>query len=135
MTAKTGRSPIALNTTHAIYQLQYQACIGQRYGISNDAYYTECRKLLKHIAVFFFFIESVVANSFVPSDFLVDGQVSGLGTVHPLLTLSFYSTWILPLHVVFNVEEEVVGIRNGWTPKNFQKKFSLRNNMKNNCLC
>ena len=31
-------------------------------------------------------IESVVANSFVPSDFLVDGQVSGLGTVHPLLT-------------------------------------------------
>ena len=45
-------------------------------------------------------IESVVTNSFVPSDFLVDGQVSGLGTVHPLLTLSFFSTWILPLHVV-----------------------------------
>ena len=45
-------------------------------------------------------IESVVANSFVPSDFLVDGQVSELGTVHPLLTLSFVSTWILPLHVV-----------------------------------
>ena len=45
-------------------------------------------------------IESVVANSFVPSDFLVDGQVSGLGTVHPLFTLSFVSTWILPLHVV-----------------------------------
>ena len=45
-------------------------------------------------------IESVVANSFVPSDFLVDGQVSGLGTVHPLLTLSFVSTWILPIHVV-----------------------------------
>ena len=45
-------------------------------------------------------IESVVANSFVPSDFLVDGQVSGLGTVHPLLTLSFFSTWNLPLHVV-----------------------------------
>ena len=32
-------------------------------------------------------IESVVANSFAPSDFLVDGQVSGLGTVHPLLTV------------------------------------------------
>ena len=62
-------------------------------------------------------IESVIANSFVPSDFLVDGQVSGLGTVHPLLTLNFFSTWILPLHVVFNVEEEVVIIRNGWTPK------------------
>ena len=36
-------------------------------------------------------IGSVVANSFVPSDFLVDGQVSGLGTVHPLITLSFFS--------------------------------------------
>ena len=45
-------------------------------------------------------IESVVANSFVPSDFLVDGQVSGLGTVHPLLTSNFFSTGILPLHVV-----------------------------------
>ena len=30
----------------------------------------------------------------------MDGQVSWLGTVHPLLTLSFFSTWILPLHVV-----------------------------------
>ena len=30
-------------------------------------------------------IESVVTNSFVPSDFLMDGEVSGLGTVHPLL--------------------------------------------------
>ena len=39
-------------------------------------------------------IESVVANSFVPSDFLVDGQVNELGTVHPLLTLNFFSTWI-----------------------------------------
>ena len=37
-------------------------------------------------------IESVVTNSFVSSDFLVDGQVSGLGTVHPLLTLNFFST-------------------------------------------
>ena len=48
------------------------------------------------------FIESVVANSFVPSDFLVDGQVSGLGTVHPLFTINFFSTWILPLHVVIS---------------------------------
>ena len=31
----------------------------------------------------------------------MDGQVSWLGTVHPLLTLDFLSTWILPLHVVF----------------------------------
>ena len=30
----------------------------------------------------------------------MDGQVSGLGTVHLLLTLNFLSTWILPLHVV-----------------------------------
>ena len=46
-------------------------------------------------------IESVVANSLVPSDFLVDGQVSGPGTVHPLLTLNFFSTWIFHLHVIF----------------------------------
>ena len=45
-------------------------------------------------------IESVVANSFVPSDFLVDGHVGGLGNEHPLLTMNFVSTWILPLHVV-----------------------------------
>ena len=45
-------------------------------------------------------IESVVANSFAPSNFLVNVQVCGLGTVHPLLTLSVFSTWILPLHVV-----------------------------------
>ena len=44
-------------------------------------------------------IESVVANSSVPSDFLVDGQISGLGTVHSLFTLNFFGTWILPLHV------------------------------------
>ena len=43
--------------------------------------------------------ESVIANSSVPSDFIVDGQVSGLGTVHPHLTLNFFSTWILPLHL------------------------------------
>ena len=33
----------------------------------------------------------------MPSDFLVDGQVSGLGTVQSLLTLSFFSTRFLPL--------------------------------------
>ena len=31
----------------------------------------------------------------------MDGQVSGLGTVHRLDTFSFFSTWILPLHVFF----------------------------------
>ena len=51
----------------------------------------------------------------------MDGQVSGLGTAHPLLTLSFFSTWILPLHVVV-VEEEVVVIRNGYAPKKKKKK-------------
>ena len=30
----------------------------------------------------------------------MDGQVSGLGTVHLLLTLNFLGTWILPPHVV-----------------------------------
>ena len=30
----------------------------------------------------------------------MDGQVCGLGTVHPLLTVNFFSTWILPLRVV-----------------------------------
>ena len=45
-------------------------------------------------------IESVIANTFVPSDFLVDGQVSGPGIVHPLLTLNFFSTWMLSLQVV-----------------------------------
>ena len=69
-------------------------------------------------------IESVVAISSVPLDFLVDGEVSGLGTVHPLLTLSFLGLWILPLHVVL-VEEEVVVIRNGWTPKKRKKKKNL----------
>ena len=29
------------------------------------------------------------------------GEVGGLGTVHPHFTLNFFSTWILPLHVVF----------------------------------
>ena len=31
----------------------------------------------------------------------MDGQVCGLGTVHPLLTLGFLGTWNLPLHLVF----------------------------------
>ena len=43
--------------------------------------------------------DPVVAISYVPSDFLVDGQLRGLGTVHPLLTLDFISTWFPPLHM------------------------------------
>ena len=38
----------------------------------------------------------------------MDGQVSGLGTVHPLLALCFFSTWILPLHVVSCVFSSII---------------------------
>ena len=31
----------------------------------------------------------------------MDGHICELGTVHLLLTLTFISTWILPLHLVF----------------------------------
>ena len=34
--------------------------------------------------------EPVIAILCVPSDFLVEGHVSGLGTVHPLLTLNVF---------------------------------------------
>ena len=40
--------------------------------------------------------ELVVPNLYVPTDFLVEGQVSGLGIVHPLLTLHFFNTRFLP---------------------------------------
>ena len=60
-------------------------------------------------------IESVVANTFVPSDFLVDGQVSGLGTVHPLLTLCFFCTWILPLHLVCSPSYFVYNALRRWS--------------------
>ena len=43
-------------------------------------------------------IEPVVATSSVPLDLLVDGQVSGLGTVHPFLTSNFC---IGIIHLVF----------------------------------
>ena len=36
--------------------------------------------------------EPVITNLFVPSDLLVEGHVSGLGTVHPLLTLNGFGT-------------------------------------------
>ena len=51
----------------------------------------------------------------------MDGQVSGLWTVHSLLTLILLSTWILPLHF----EEDVVVIPNGWTPKKKRKKNGM----------
>ena len=43
--------------------------------------------------------ESVGANFSVPSEVSVEGQVSGLGTVHLLLTFDFTSSWFLPLCV------------------------------------
>ena len=50
-------------------------------------------------------------------------------TVLPLLTLKFLCTWILPLYFVsccaFNVEEEVVVTRNGWTPKKRRKYIHI----------
>ena len=45
-------------------------------------------------------IQSIVSNFFVPSDFIVGGQVNGLGAVHPHLALNFCSIWILPHHLV-----------------------------------
>ena len=53
----------------------------------------------------------------------MDGKVSWLGTVHPLLTLSFVNMDSSSSCCVFNVEEEVVVIRNGWTPKKKKKKI------------
>ena len=37
--------------------------------------------------------EPLITSFSVPSDFLVEGQVNGLGTVNPLLTLNFFSRW------------------------------------------
>ena len=54
--------------------------------------------------------ELVVTNVYVPSDFLVKVQDSGLGNVHPLLALNFFSTWYSSF-----LEEDVV-IHNGCTP-------------------
>ena len=70
-------------------------------------------------------IESVVANSFVPPDFLVDGQVSGLGTVHLFLTLSFISTWILSLHVVSSTlkRKSSSSVMEGLQRRKKEKKF------------
>ena len=33
----------------------------------------------------------------VPSDFLLESQVCGLGSMHLLLTFNFFRTWFLPL--------------------------------------
>ena len=39
--------------------------------------------------------EPAVVNFSVPSDFLLEGQVSGLETVLTLITLNVFSTWFL----------------------------------------
>ena len=43
------------------------------------------------------FTEPVIANFSVPSHFLVKGHVSEQGTLHPILILSFFNTWLLRL--------------------------------------
>ena len=59
--------------------------------------------------------ESVITTFYVPSNFLVEGLVSGLGTVQPILTLIFISTWFLPLHMkrktMSSVMDELLKIR------------------------
>ena len=47
--------------------------------------------------------ETVIANFSVPSDILMEGKVSWLGTVHPLLTLDVFWQWFF-----FSQEEDVV---------------------------
>ena len=56
-------------------------------------------------------IEPVVTNVSVPSDYIVDDKVSGLRTAHPLLTMSFFSTWTLPLFKRKTLWSEVVGLQ------------------------
>ena len=51
----------------------------------------------------------VIADSSVPLDFVV--EVSGAGTVHPLLTLSFISTWFLPLHMKCKTSSVMDGLQ------------------------
>ena len=58
-------------------------------------------------------IELVVAKSLVPSAFLVDGQISWLGTVQPFSFLTSLAHGFFLSCCVFNVEEEVVVLRNG----------------------
>ena len=45
------------------------------------------------------YVNSIGFMLIAPSNLLVDCQVSGLGTEHPLLTFDHFSTWIL-LHDV-----------------------------------
>ena len=64
--------------------------------------------------------EPEVKNVLVPDNFLVEGQVSGLGTVHPLLTLNVFSTWLPPL-----LKRKTV-IHNGWTAEEEEERTSTR---------
>ena len=41
--------------------------------------------------------ETAVANSLMPSDILVEGEISGLGTVHTILTVNFLCMQLIPL--------------------------------------
>ena len=63
--------------------------------------------------------ESVIIKSSVPSDFLSEGQDSGLWTVHPFLTKLLQHMAFSSLSYVFllTFNDEVDVIRNGWTPE------------------
>ena len=58
-----------------------------------------------------------IANSFVPSDFLVDGQVCGLGLCTSFSRSASLAHEIFLFIVSFNVEEEIVVTCSGWTPR------------------
>ena len=58
-----------------------------------------------------------IATSFVPSDFLVDGQVSRLRLCTPFSLSASLAQEFFLFMVSFNVDEEIIVIRNGWIPK------------------
>ena len=71
-------------------------------------------------------IKLVITNSTEASYFLVEGQISGQGTVHPLLT-SFSQ---LHQHMVSTSSDEEDIICNGCTPKEREEKDIIMLKMK-----
>ena len=61
---------------------------------------------------------SIIEKSSVASDFLLEGQASGLGTVHPLFTLGVIGIWFLPLHMK---RKTLPSLSDG-----FQKRIGMR---------
>ena len=83
------------------YDLSPEAHIGGREPTTDKTSVVSMHRWVLRICVSCWMLqpstETVIANTSVPLDFLVDGQVIGLGTVHPLLTSNFFSTWLLLL--------------------------------------